>query len=83
MFFTNIQIHNSFARADPFSIEQTDPNEESEDVFHFVAYIQKNGFIYELDGLKDGPIRHIPCNPEEFTNKGNSKSDYLPFYTCK
>jgi ubiquitin carboxyl-terminal hydrolase L5 len=52
-------IHNSFARPealweDPGARKQTSPDKG--EAFHFVAYIQKEGTVYELDGLQKGPI---------------------------
>jgi len=49
--------HNSFARAEPFVFEDSkDPDSKKEDAFHFVAYVPFEGRVYELDGLKKGPI---------------------------
>lgn len=42
-------VHNSFAKSDPFTMEGAAPDDEKEDVFHFVAYMPINGKIYELD----------------------------------
>lgn len=51
--------HNSFARPDSFLADQKKKKaSEDDDVFHFVAYVphgaDKN--VYELDGLKEGPV---------------------------
>uniref|UniRef100_A0A8D0EK73 Ubiquitin carboxyl-terminal hydrolase n=1 Tax=Strix occidentalis caurina TaxID=311401 RepID=A0A8D0EK73_STROC len=44
------QVHNSFSSA------------KEEDAFHFVSYVPVNGRLYELDGLREGPIDLAYCN---------------------
>ncbi|TPX39252.1 hypothetical protein SeMB42_g06390 [Synchytrium endobioticum] len=55
-------IHNSFAKSDPFISDQTKDPEEEEDAFHFISYLPINGALYELDGLRSGPILHGQCD---------------------
>ncbi|XP_060519835.1 ubiquitin carboxyl-terminal hydrolase isoform X2 [Cylas formicarius] len=43
---------------------EADPNEKV--VHHFVAFVQKGGYLYELDGRKDFPINHGPSSEETF-----------------
>ncbi|RYH08059.1 hypothetical protein EON65_41240 [archaeon] len=40
-------VHNSFARADPFFIEETKDKDEKGEAYHFVAYIPFQGRVYE------------------------------------
>ncbi|XP_076635438.1 ubiquitin carboxyl-terminal hydrolase isoform X1 [Colletes latitarsis] len=40
------------------------PSVETPVYHHFVAFIHKNGVLYELDGRKSAPINHGPTSPE-------------------
>eukprot|EP00920_Eleutheroschizon_duboscqi_P025684 GHVT01063462.1.p1 GENE.GHVT01063462.1~~GHVT01063462.1.p1 ORF type:complete len:383 (+),score=116.58 GHVT01063462.1:188-1336(+) len=48
-------VHNSFRSHSSFEIEDDDQKGQ-EDAFHFVSYISFADKVYELDGLKKGPI---------------------------
>lgn len=60
-------VHNSFSS--PSIIVDEDPSrppdnydDKNDGLFHFIGYIFKNGYIYELDGLKNYPIKHTQCD---------------------
>jgi len=59
-------VHNSFARQTLFEFDSKKA-EKDDDVFHFVSYVPINGRIYELDGLKAGPVDHGPAG-EDWTD---------------
>lgn len=61
--------HNSFARPEPIVGETTNDPKNAEDLFHFVAYVPKNGALYELDGLQRGPIKHGACGETDWLNR--------------
>eukprot|EP01062_Namystynia_karyoxenos_P029116 TRINITY_DN21928_c0_g1_i1.p1 TRINITY_DN21928_c0_g1~~TRINITY_DN21928_c0_g1_i1.p1 ORF type:complete len:317 (+),score=161.84 TRINITY_DN21928_c0_g1_i1:91-1041(+) len=48
------KVHNSFARPQCFSFDKDDGGDD--DAYHFIAYMPKDGMLYELDGLQAGPI---------------------------
>lgn len=37
---------------------------------HFIAFIQKDGSLWEMDGLKKCPVNHGACTGEELVAKG-------------
>jgi ubiquitin carboxyl-terminal hydrolase L5 len=48
-------VHNSFSRQTLFELDNKN-SKSDEDVFHFVGYLPFDGRLYELDGLKEGPV---------------------------
>ncbi|XP_019872608.1 ubiquitin carboxyl-terminal hydrolase [Aethina tumida] len=45
---------------------QTQVNPEEKVNHHFIALVEKNGDLYELDGRRDCPINHGPTSEESF-----------------
>ena len=49
--------HNSFARPEPFGLDDTKKSPSGKgDAYHFIAFVPFQGKVYEIDGLKAGPI---------------------------
>ncbi|XP_072430015.1 ubiquitin carboxyl-terminal hydrolase isozyme L5 isoform X3 [Chiloscyllium punctatum] len=61
------QVHNGFARQQMFEFDAKTAGKE-EDAFHFVSYFPVHGRLYELDGLREGPIDLGACNQDDWVS---------------
>ncbi|KAJ6602201.1 ubiquitin carboxyl-terminal hydrolase [Mycena sp. CBHHK59/15] len=54
------EAHNSLSPPSAISLDGLGLPKTSEDAYHFIVYLPAMGSLYELDGLKEFPVRHGP-----------------------
>lgn len=59
--------HNAFAP--PSSFANEGPAPQDADAYHFVSFIFRHGAIWELDGLRRGPVRHEAATEQDYKAK--------------
>ncbi|KAI0365664.1 hypothetical protein BV20DRAFT_724291 [Pilatotrama ljubarskyi] len=52
------EAHNALSPPSAISLEGLDLPKTTEDAYHFIVYIPYAGSVYELDGLKQAPVKH-------------------------
>lgn len=52
------QSHNALSPPSAISMDGLDIPKTSEDAYHFIVYTPIAGSLYELDGLKEFPVKH-------------------------
>lgn len=60
------EVHNSFTRTSMFSFEDNTKQGKEEDNYHFVTFTYKNDAVWELDGLREGPVFIDSATPESW-----------------
>lgn len=68
LFKNNKDILNEHKQA----VQEGQSGVQSECESHFIAFIPKNGRLYELDGFKACAVDHGECSQEEFLIKGSN-----------
>jgi ubiquitin carboxyl-terminal hydrolase L5 len=57
------EAHNSLSPPNAISLDGLGLPKKVEDAYHFVVYLPALGCLYELDGLKQHPIKHGAYDP--------------------
>jgi len=79
-------VHNSFARPDPFEAfgEKPQKDDDDDDAFHFIGYVPIGDTVYELDGLKAGPIKIGDCKDKDWLEVARTAlQERISRYTSK
>jgi len=54
------EAHNALTPPNAISLDGLGLPKTAEEAYHFIVYLPLMGCVYELDGLKESPIRHGP-----------------------